>query len=270
MRYAVEACLLSDVGCHRTQNEGCLLYVGPSEDPLHERRGMLALVADGMGGHQAGQVASQLAVDVIRQDYYERNEKDPTKALRQAFIKANSVIYKASISKPDLQGMGTTCSALVLKNGQYWFAHVGDSRLYWLRNGKLLQLTEDHTMVMDLVNNGLIRPADAQHHPDKNIITRALGTRAGVEVSVSPGPKPVQIGDYYILCSDGLHDLVDDNEIRQSVLSEPPYGACAELISLAKERGGYDNISVGILAIRPVESIIQKIPNTREFQVETN
>jgi protein phosphatase len=226
------------------------VYIRPADASQLIAQGLLAIVADGMGGHQAGEVASQMAVDIIRRRYYEQSQTKPLKALEQAFVDANRVIHQASTEELSLRGMGTTATALLLVGNQVYFAHVGDSRLYRLYEGELSLITEDHTLIMEMLKSGLLSPEEARFHPHKNIITRALGTHPRVTIATSQALQPVRIGDHFILCSDGLYDLVEDGEIKMTVLSATPAFACQQLITLARERGGYDNISVGILAIQ--------------------
>lgn len=260
--YTVEVCMLSDIGRHRSQNEDRVIYVVPPGNAVLAQKGVLAIVADGMGGHRAGQVASQMAIDLVSKYYYQ-GSNDSLTALKSAFVSANKNIFSSAQENVELKGMGTTCTALVLKNGRIFFGHVGDSRLYRLRDWHIEQMTEDHTLINELVKQGAVSPREAEHYPHKNIITRAMGTHPEVEISVQ-GPYDVQPHDYYLLCSDGLYDLVRDDELTSPVLSKLPHAACQELIDLAKNRGGHDNISVGIIAVRPVSGHTQKtIPITR-------
>jgi protein phosphatase len=180
---------------------------------------------------------------------------------------ANRVIVDAGGSDQRLRGMGTTCTALVLRHGLAYCAHVGDSRLYLVRDGEIFLMTEDHSAVMHLVKSGAISPAEARHHPDKNVIVRALGGRPKVEVSAWPKPLGVRPGDRFVLCSDGLYDLVEDIEIRGAALSYMPQVACERLVALARERGGPDNISVGILAMNDAASDPHPIRATRAVEV---
>lgn len=251
--YTVDVCLLSDVGCCREANQDQIKYVKPADPPVLKDKGVLAIVADGMGGHRGGEFASQMAVDIIHQRYYVQAQQDPPKSLKEAFMEANTSIYQRSVETPALSGMGTTATALVVLSNRMYLAHVGDSRLYRLRDGKLECLTEDHTMVMEMLKRGLITPEQARHHPDRYIVTRALGTHPDVEVFSPEVAIPIQNDDYYVLCTDGLHDLVADEEITSTVTMRSPQDGCGELTALAKKRGGPDNISVGILAIRAVE-----------------
>jgi protein phosphatase len=203
-----------------------------------------------MGGHVGGEIASQIAVDVIGQVYFQEASDNPIEALKAGFVSANKTIRETASHDPDLQGMGTTCTALAIRDNHACFAHVGDSRLYRLRDGVLALLTPDHTMVMELVRAGLLTPEAARHHHDRSIITRALGVSPDVEITTSEVSWTIEPGDAYLLCSDGLYDLVEDEEIQQTVASFAPQTACEQLIALAKKRGGFDNISVGILAVR--------------------
>lgn len=248
--HKIVASIQTDPGCVREVNEDSGKFIQPSDPQLLTTKGLLAIVADGLGGHLGGEVASKLAVEVISRAYYQE-DGDPCAALKKAFKEANRQIYEAALQDQDLKGMGTTGTALVLLNDLAYAAHVGDSRLYMLRGGEIYLLTEDHSAVMEMVKYGIITMEEARHHVNKNVILRALGTNSEVEVSTWKEPLPVQTGDYFLLCSDGLYDMVEDEEIKQVVLSlQDPHAACENLIALAKERGGYDNITVGIINIR--------------------
>jgi protein phosphatase len=206
------------------------------------------LVADGMGGHAAGEVASNMAVHIIERVYYQ-SVAEPHQALQKAFCKANRQIYRTARRHPGYQGMGTTCTGLVLKGGAAYCAHVGDSRLYLVRGDAIYLMTEDHSVVMQMLRHGLITQEQARQHADKNIILRALGTHSQVAVSTWGQPFPVKAHDRFILCTDGLSDLVQDEEIKAVALAAEPPTACDQLIALAKRRGGYDNITVGVLNV---------------------
>jgi serine/threonine protein phosphatase PrpC len=261
--YSIEAAVLSDAGCYREGNEDRVRYVEPADVHVRNSKGVLAIMADGMGGHQSGEIASTMAVDAIDKHYYASRRRSVSAALKRAFAAANKLIYATAHEEPSLHGMGTTATALVIRKGLAYFAHVGDSRLYRLRNDQLSMLSEDHSFVNDLLKQGLISAADARHHPNRNIITRAIGTHPSVDVQLSAEELAVERGDRYVLCTDGLHDLVSDVEIRDILLTEPPYEACNQLIGLAKQRGGYDNISVTILAIKAPGEAKKNTPPTR-------
>lgn len=248
IRYGVVASLLTDVGNVREVNEDCGRYTKPGDPALLEGKGSLAVVADGMGGHSAGERASNLAVEIVNRVYYE-DGGDAQAALREAFRRANNEVYEASVKDESLTGMGTTCTALVLQNGSAISAHVGDSRIYLVRGGEIYLMTEDHSMVMEMVKLGIINAEEARHHADKNVIVRALGTQPELEIAMWEKPFPVREGDRFLLCSDGLYDLIEDQEIKQIVLSDEPRAACERLIALAKQRGGHDNITVGLLSL---------------------
>jgi serine/threonine protein phosphatase PrpC len=264
--FDVVVSMLSDVGCVRELNEDSGTYVQPDDPGLRASKGLLILVADGMGGHSAGEVASRLAVDVITRIYYE-DSGDPQSALKKAFREANRVIHKAAGEDESKAGMGTTCTALVLQNGTAISAHVGDSRLYLVREGGIYLMTEDHSAVMEMVKAGLITIEQARHHPEKNVILRAMGSHPEVEVTTWQEPFPVRAGDSFLLCSDGLYDLVENDEIKRAVEAAEPRIACESLIALAKERGGHDNISVGIVSLLPQGgSQTKPVPETREVE----
>jgi len=266
-RFDVVASLLSDVGCVRELNEDSGACIQPDNPELRASKGSLILVADGMGGHSAGEVASRLAVDIITRIYYE-DAGDPQSALKKAFREANREIHKAAEKDESKSGMGTTCTALVLQNGTAISAHVGDSRLYLVRQQAIYLMTEDHSAVMEMVKAGLITIEQARHHPDKNVILRALGSHPEVEVSSWNAPLPVRGGDRFVLCSDGLYDLVEDDEIKERVAERDPHSACETLIGLARERGGYDNITVGVIAVESEKAQgARRVKETREAEV---
>ncbi|HEV8365955.1 MAG TPA: Stp1/IreP family PP2C-type Ser/Thr phosphatase [Gemmatimonadaceae bacterium] len=239
---------LSDVGCVREVNEDCIRVIRPTDPNELARRGLLVVVADGMGGHNAGEIASRLAVEVVVQRYADET-LDPGKALAQSMEQANRIIVAAAAKDARYSGMGTTCTALLLRDGLAYCAHVGDSRLYLVRGNDILLMTEDHSAVMDMVKRGAITAEEARHHPDKNVIVRALGGRADVEVATWEKPLSVRPGDTFLICSDGLYDVVEDNELFDAMRGPSPQLACERLVELARQRGGPDNITVGIISV---------------------
>src|SRR5215210_5205659 len=248
--FEIDASVQTDKGCVREINEDSGRMVRPADPALLAAKGLLVVVADGMGGHSAGEVASQMAADIVSRVYYD-TKAEPSAALKRAVEEANRQIHQAAAEDEAKHGMGTTCTALALCNGRAYAAHVGDSRLYMLRGGRLYQLSEDHSAVNEMVKLGLITKEQARTHEDKNVILRALGTSPEVEVSVLE-PFGLREGDRYLLCSDGLHDLVLEDEIASILTkSEDIHAAGERLIEMAKERGGHDNITVGIIAIMP-------------------
>ncbi|MDA1314970.1 MAG: Stp1/IreP family PP2C-type Ser/Thr phosphatase [Acidobacteria bacterium] len=245
----VDAGFRSDVGCTREINEDQAAVIQPSDDQLRRTKGTLAVVADGMGGHTAGEVASRIAIDVVGQSYYASDEP-PAEALAAAVIEANNAVHSAASSSSSLRGMGTTCTALAITGGTAVYAHVGDSRLYLVRSARAYQLSEDHSLVMKLVRDGILTVEEARQHPERNVILRALGRQPDVEVSSWDKPLPVSDGDRFVLCSDGLHDLVSDDEIARIASASPSHEACTNLITLACERGAPDNVSVCVLVVQ--------------------
>src|SRR6266540_2329606 len=211
--------------------------------------GSLAAVADGMGGHLAGEVASAAATDELRslQDGAPwRGERSAGEALKWAVMEANRRIREMAAGDKSLEGMGTTITALLSDGDVVHLAHVGDSRAYLLRKGELSQLTEDHTLVQELVKQGKLRPEDAKRHPQGSIITRALGVDA--EVQVDTATFKIVSGDRLLLCTDGLTGVVDQTTIRNVLLRvRDPQKASERLVVLANEQGGPDNITVVVL-----------------------
>ena len=265
----IEVSVKTDPGCVRETNEDNGRHVIPSNPENGDGRGTLTIVADGMGGHSAGEVASEMAVDLISQYFYSDEENPGPEALRNAIESANMEIYSSSMIDEAYSGMGTTVVALVIQNCIGYVAHVGDSRLYRLRDQNMERLTIDHSQVMEMVKLGIISLEDAQHHEDKNVILRAVGTQSFVEVEVSE-PFAIEPGDEFLLCSDGLCDMANDDEIHRIWVNAPDVHAASEqLIAFAKQRGGEDNITVGVIHVWPQNQIQveRKVPVTREIGV---
>ena len=243
------ATVQTDAGCVRDSNEDSGRHVTPSDLENHQGKGTLTIVADGMGGHASGEVASQMAVELISEYYYADTSRPVTESLKAAIEVANLRIFEASASDEKYFGMGTTLVALVVVDDTAVSAHVGDSRLYRMRESGLELLTTDHSQVMEMVRHGIISIEEARTHDDKNVILRAVGTQDHVEVEVSE-PFVVEQGDTLLLCSDGLSDMVEDTIIESIMRSEPDIHVQGELlIAAAKENGGHDNITVGIVRI---------------------
>jgi len=240
--------VLTDVGCSREINEDSVRSVQPHDLAIKAARGVLVVVADGMGGHSAGEVASQLAVNTIHHAYY-RHAGEAGPALRESFEEANRVIYEAAGRDSRLSGMGTTCTALAVCEGRAFCAHVGDTRLYLVRGKEIYLMTEDDSAVRAMVANGALTAAEARHHADRNVILRALGTHPAVTVSSWTQGFPCRAGDAFLLCSDGLHELVSDDEIRGIVVGRSDLAACEALVQLARSRGGPDNITVALVTL---------------------
>jgi protein phosphatase len=207
----------------------------------------LLVVADGMGGHLGGEEASRIAVTAMG-EVFERGGEDPEELLRQAFDRANAGVFETAAENPELTGMGTTGVVLLfVPERRVWVAHVGDSRAYRLRQGRLQQLTEDHSVVGALLRMGHITEEEARVHPQRNEILRAIGTQEQVDVEISC--LEIQPGDRYLLCSDGLSGMVIDSEIARVLSQCEPDTAVRELVEMANENGGTDNITVQIAAV---------------------
>lgn len=209
------------------------------------------VVADGMGGHAGGSVASKMAVETLIAEFCQKKQDSIINALKRGFLKANDQILARSRKDPSLKGMGTTLTAVVIQDDQLFFAHVGDSRGYLITGPKITQLTQDHTYVAELLKQGLISPHEARNHPYDNIITRAIGVSSNPVVDYLDAykTKPKQA---VVLCSDGLYKCIRNQEILEVAQKHAnPSDACLELIELANQRGGPDNITVMIAMLNP-------------------
>ena len=274
VRTGIEVSVQSDIGCLRQNNEDSFGYWEPEDDQQFLRKGRLAVVADGMGGYEGGQEASRLAVETLVEVYRDFGGDDPQAALVEALQAAHEQIRQYSFAHPELRGMGTTCTAAAIVRGSLsgadggengpesasgnatknydalYYVHVGDTRLYLIRDGQITRVTRDHSYVGRLVESGMISPEEAENHPQRNILTAALGTNPDL-IMDSPGqPEPLRPEDVLLICSDGLWGLVRDSEILDSVENKSAEQAGRKLIELARERGGPDNITVEILRLR--------------------
>jgi len=222
-----------------------------------------------MGGYEGGQEASRLAVETLLSAYRDFAGDDPQQALVDALQSAHEQIRLYSFAHPELRGMGTTCTAAAIvsntlrgarsrgdsggaadSHDELYYVHVGDTRLYLIRDGQITRVTRDHSYVERLVEAGMISPQEAEHHPQRNILTAALGTNPDL-IMDSPGrPEPLRPEDVLLICSDGLWGQVHDAELFRAVQNKSAEEAGRELIQLARERGGPDNITVEILRLR--------------------
>lgn len=234
----------TDVGRKRQRNED---YYANFETP----NGYVFLVCDGMGGHAGGEKASRLAVDAIRRYLTSSRSGDPVRLLNEAFLHANREILDYAREHPELKGMGSTCVALLIEDGLYYYAHVGDSRIYHLSGSSLARLTRDHSFVQSLVDIGELSESEAEHHPRKNEITNALGLERMAPPSVSTVPVRPRTGDSFLLCTDGLTGMVDDRMIQRVLLENIPLQQKAhDLVQLANDAGGPDNITLQIVEVQ--------------------
>jgi PPM family protein phosphatase len=249
VRPGVEVSGQSDIGCQRENNEDSFGYWEPEEDAQFPRKGRLAIVADGMGGYEGGQEASHLAVETVIALYRDLADDDPQQALIESLQRAHERVRQYGFAHPNLRGMGTTCTAIAVVGSVLYYVHVGDTRLYLIRDGQITQLTRDHSYVGRLVESGVISREEAEKHPQRNILTAALGTSADLIMDAPGRPEPLKSHDILVVCSDGLWGQVHDAEILAAVQDKSPEAAGLELIELARERGGPDNITVQILRL---------------------
>lgn len=232
---------LTDVGLVRKANED---YYGC----FNTANGHVFVVCDGMGGHVGGAVASQTAVEAIK-TFYDTPHANIFVALQTALVKANEAILEKIKEAPELDGMGTTCVLLVIKEGKVYYAHIGDSRIYYIHRNQLKHITKDHSFVQSLVDEGHITEEEAEMHPNKNQITKALGIHPTIEPTICEEPIIPQSDDYFLLASDGLTGMTNDDSILEAIIE--PEKALQEkvirLIELAKEGGGKDNITAQLI-----------------------
>jgi PPM family protein phosphatase len=250
VRTGIEVSSQSDIGCLRQNNEDSFGYWEPEDDRLFQRKGRLAIVADGMGGYEGGQEASRLAVETLVAVYRDFSGDDPQAALIEGLQTAHEQIRQYSFDHPELRGMGTTCTAAAIVQDALYYVHVGDTRLYLIRQGHITKVTRDHSYVGRLVESGIISAEEAENHPQRNILTAALGTNPELVMDSSRQPEPLHPEDVLLICTDGLWGQVRDPEILDTVDNKSAEQAGRRLIDLARERGGPDNITVEILRMR--------------------
>ncbi len=258
----LEIAAVTDVGMRRANNQDAFISLPADTLDRFLRRGHLFVVADGMGAHAAGELASRMAADKIGQYYLQQSPMDSETALRMAVQEANSDIHRRGQQNPEFYNMGTTASSMVILPEGVIVAHVGDSRVYRLRDGKFEQLTFDHSLVWEMQASGQVHPNSAlsQSIP-KNVITRSLGPSAEVVVDME-GPFPVKEGDRFLLCSDGLSGQVADEEIGPILASLDPDLAARFLIDLANLRGGPDNSTLIIVHVAESQSATNGFKST--------
>jgi len=258
-RAALATSAATDVGMRRSANQDSFCIALADDREKWERSGHLLIVADGMGAHAAGELASRLSVDLIPHHYAKLNRGDPVGAILQAVEEANSEIYRRGQANPEFRGMGTTTSALLLLPAGAILAHVGDSRIYRLRGQTLEQLTFDHSLVWEMRASGEVGEEMLRNNAvPKNVITRSLGPNPNVQVDLE-GPFPLHHGDRFLLCSDGLSGQLTDEEIGILLGSLDLDMAVRAMIDLANLRGGPDNITVAIAEIRGEDLVTKSL-----------
>ncbi len=248
----------------RANNQDSFAAVRAKTAEAWRRRGHLFMVADGMGAHAVGELASKLACDNIPHNYRKQKAATPSDAIIQAYGEVAQLIHTKASANQDFQGMGTTASTMVLLPDGVLIAHVGDSRVYRVRDDRIEQLTFDHSLVWELVRRNHLKPEEAQKAVPRNVITRSLGPDPTIEVDLE-GPLPVREGDAYVICSDGLSGPVANAEIGAFAAHFHPEVASNYLMQLANLRGGHDNITVLIVRIGPWED-----PDDPKHSVQSN
>jgi PPM family protein phosphatase len=250
---------LSDVGLIRKNNEDSFLIATPTSDfanhnpaelnGIMPENGTMFIVADGMGGAQAGEVASRMAVDTVARNFINAlNKKDSLdqqtliSALTETIQETNQLIFREGQKNSECNGMGTTLTAAMVYGTTIFFAQLGDSRAYLARKGVISQMTKDQSLVAQMVASGSLTPEEAKNHPQRNVILQALGIQSQVDVAISLAE--LRRGDQIVLCSDGLSGKVDAEEIKEFLERFEPKAACQGLVRMARERGGEDNITV--------------------------
>ena len=237
----------SHVGMVRSENQDHWAWWEPEDDEDLRGKGRVLVVCDGMGGHNGGIVASRTTVEAMLESFEHSATCNLKRLLSTAIDKGNASVRAKGQEDPALRNMGTTCVAIALRGPQVQIANIGDSRAYRIHDGEIEQATHDHTYLNDLIEIGLLTPEKAKNHPERNIITRCVGM--GDVVQVDFITRPAECGDLFLLCSDGLYNHVEDDEIRDYVCAHAPDEAAQRLIDLANSRGGEDNITVGIVKV---------------------
>jgi protein phosphatase len=261
----IQYAALSDIGFRRQNNQDAYVVHLSNERERWEERGHLFVVADGMGGHAVGELASGMAVDTVPHTFEKLHDLEPAEALRRAIEAANAAIHQRGLLNRDFLRMGTTCTALLMCPHGVLIGHVGDSRAYRIRQMRIEQLTSDHSLVWELIRQQRVTPEEAEKLYPRNVITRSLGPEPQVQVDLE-GPLDVQPGDTYVICSDGLTSHVSDSEIGMIAGELAPSEACRLLVHLANLRGGIDNTTVIVVRVvgQPdaAPSELQALPTT--------
>ena len=250
----------SDIGFRRRNNQDSYVVTLSPDAESFQARGHLFVVADGMGGHAVGELASKICVDTIPHAYFKNRSDDMLTALTAAIQAANSAVYEKGSQNIDFNRMGTTCVSLAIGPEGAVIGHVGDSRLYRVRREQIDQLTFDHSLEWELIRHGRLKPSEHLLPEVKHVITRSIGPEAVAEPEVD-GPFPTRPGDVFLLCSDGLTGLVKDPEIGAITKHLSPVDACRLLINLANLRGGTDNITVIIAQVGPLPEGVTPTPD---------
>ncbi len=253
---------VSETGPMRDHNEDSIAFSFPEND----RHNLIAVVADGMGGHNAGEVASKMACDLLLNYCLENwKQQAPEKLLHEAFMKAHQEIIETGNSNSEQKGMGTTATSVIIHRDVCYIGHIGDSRVYLLRNGSLMQLSKDHTLVNQMYESGEITEKERDNHPMKNVLLQALGTTPTIQPQISSNGWTISEGDRLFLCSDGVYDVLSEEDIKDLLLMKQPEFALECLSLAATSRNVSDNFSALLIDI---SSDVQSIPSmTKELNI---
>jgi protein phosphatase len=241
----------TDLGRVRENNEDKLEYFVSDDPRVLASRGHVYVVCDGMGGHEAGQIASELTCKTFIDVYLNHPSADPTVAMAAAVHAANRFVLDNARTFPKRRGMGTTLTALILLQDQAYSVNVGDSRIYRLRNGEMLRMTMDHTVIEEYVRAGLLTPEQAEVHPHKHVLTRAIGGDQEVRPDIEA--FDLKAGDTFLLCSDGVINHVGDDQLGELLRTKAPADAAWSIVGQALLGGGSDNTTVLIVRVDELE-----------------
>jgi PPM family protein phosphatase len=262
----IKAVVVSDLGNIRTNNEDMGLVFKIADENILKEKGYMLIVADGMGGHQAGEVASSMATDIISHEYFKQSGSGVEKNLAKVLTLANKTIFEKASSSDTHKGMGTTCTVLVVIDETVYYAHVGDSRAYIQKGNSIIQITTDQTYVQELVNNGDITEAEAAVHPKRNVLTNAMGTKPDMRIDTGKCELAFENNNRLLLCSDGLYDYLNASELKEILLANDIKKAADIMVQQAKAKGGHDNITV-VIAERKNDTTENELKLTREVQL---
>ena len=232
---------VSKVGLIRTENEDSIGVFKTDE-------GILAVVCDGLGGNKAGEVASQLTVDVIYDCFTKSGQSDYLDRIKASFLEANKAVYEKSVSDSNLSGMSTTAEALFIKNNTACWGHIGDSRIYLFTNNKMEQVTKDHSLVQKMIDEGVLSSEEAFLHPNRNIITRAIGDSGVIEIDLDKLEINPEDEIFFFVCTDGVTCVIEDNELEEIFKLSDIHNISRRISSIVEERGAPDNYSFVIIS----------------------
>jgi len=244
----------TDLGRVRENNEDKFEYFMPEDHPTLASRGQIFLVCDGMGGHAAGQIASELTAKTFIDVYLHHPASDPSVAMAAGVAAANRFVCQVGQAIPARRGMGTTLSGLVLLQDKAYTVQVGDSRIYRLRQGELLMMTHDHTWVDEQIRAGVLTPEEAEHHPYKHVLTRAVGTEGEVVPDIEL--HDLKPGDLFMICSDGVINHVGDDQIAEIMSEGAPSDIAWKLVGEALLGGGSDNTTVMVVRLDEIQECV--------------